>query len=473
MTRTHLSRRELLRISATGMAGLVAASCAPVAPAPQGATTEAPTQPAAATAAPPSAEEAINLRFWIWDDPQKGTEQARCDLTTKIKPNIKTTVEVYPWDEYWPKLQTVIAAGAPPDIMWMEPGEYMARAAKGIFVDLQPVVDASAEFSESLKGLYPANVANYLFKCRLHGAPRNAACVAIGYNEDLLAKEGLQPLAEIQDTWTWDTLREYAAKLTKMEGSRVTQWGYYGSDLGFHQWAPFLYSNDGSAIDRDTWKCVIGSPQSIQAFQFLTDLILVDKVAAPTEAAAEMGLAALFQTGKIAMMPIGSWEMKSLNAMEGLHYNVARIPMSPNTKKSQTHTIGLAGCVASAGKHIPEAAEVALRLFSVEAQRDIYGEEIPVRPEAAEIWSDPKVHPPSNRGIYLEETKTGRPLPVHPTVATSEFTKVIGDHLSLIYAGKEAVDAGLQTAEQQVNALIADAGEIPAGFEPCPDYLAS
>jgi len=469
MTRTCLSRREFLRISATGVAGLVAASCAPAAPGPQSVATEAPqAESAAATAAQPSSAEEINLRFWIWDDPQKGTEQARCDLTTKISPNIKTTVEVYPWGEYWPKLQTVLAAGAPPDIMWMEPAEFLARVAKGVFVDLQPVIDASPEFKNSIQGVYRNNVANYLFKCRLHGVPRNAACLAIGYNEDLLKKEGLQPLAEIQDTWSWDTLRDYAGKLTKTEDSRVTQWGYYGSDLGFHSWAPFLYSNDGSVIDRETWKCVVGSSQSIQAFQFLTDLILKDKVGAPTEAATEMGMAALFQTGKIAMMPIGSWEMKSLNAMEGLHYNVARIPMSPNTKKSQTHTIGLAGCVASAGKHREEAAQVALRLASVEAQRDIYGEEIPVRPEAAEIWSDPKVHPPANRGIYLEQTKTGRPLPVHPTVASNEFNKVIADRLSLIYAGKEGVAEGLQAAEQQINKLISEAGEIPAGFEPCP-----
>jgi ABC-type glycerol-3-phosphate transport system substrate-binding protein len=409
------------------------------------------------------------LSFWIWDKAQLDTVQQRADLTTRRYPQIKVGVEVIS-GVFWEKVEAALAGGTPPDLLWTNPADFLTRVAKGVFLNLQPYAERDREFKDIIGGCFRSNVRNYLYRCQLHGVPRNAACVGIAYNETLLAREGLRPPAVIQNTWTWDTLLEYARALTKREGGQTVQWGYSNAGAGTDAYCSFLYSNGGRVFDEAaTWRCVLGQPAAVGAFEFLGDLVLKHRVEPPPDVAAELGgAAAAFGAGKIAMMRLGSWQMKTFNEVQGLRYDVARVPLSPQTKQSVPHTIGLAAVVAAMTRHPDEAAEVAKRLASVEAQRDVYGEEIPVRPEAAAVWADPKVYPPPNRGMYLESARAGQRLPVHPTVPGSQFSKIISDHLTGVYAGQEAAGAAMRAAEAEINGLVGQAGPVPAGLEACP-----
>jgi ABC-type glycerol-3-phosphate transport system substrate-binding protein len=454
----RLTRNRLLRRAAAAVAGAVGTACAPSGtPGAERPETSRTLQPA-------------ELSFWIWALPQLETVRQRAAITTRKHPQIKVGVEVLPnTATYWEKWQAAVAGGVAPDLMWTEPRDFLAWVWKGVWLDLQPFVDADAEFRDIIGGCFRANVGNYLYKCRLGGVPRNAACVAIAYNEDLIAREGLRPPVEIQDTWTWDTLVEYARTLTRREGDQVTQWGYYGGGTGIHAYGSFLYSNGASVFDEgQSWKSNIGSPAAIQTFQYLRDMLLTHRVEPPPDVLAALGGPnPAFHAGKIAMMPLGSWNMKPLNEMASLRYNVARVPMSPTTRKAVSHTIGLAAVVSATTRHRAEAAEVAKNLASVEAQRDVYGEEIPVRPEAAAVWADPKVYPPPNRAVYLQVAKSGQRMPSHPLLNSTQYNPIITNHLNQIYAGQETPAAGLRAAESEINALLANTGSIPAGLEPC------
>ncbi|MGH2354882.1 MAG: ABC transporter substrate-binding protein, partial [Chloroflexota bacterium] len=353
------SRRGLLLRASLAATGAVLAACA------------APGRPGAGGTTAARSLQPANLSFWIWAAEQLETVQQRANLTTRKHPQIKVAVEVTA--TFWDKWQAAVAGGVPPDLMWVDPAAFTAYVWKGVWLDLQPYVDADREFREIIGGCFKSNVANYLYKCRLGAVPRNAACVAIAYNEDLLAREGLRPPAEIQDTWTWDTLVEYAQRLTRREGDQVTQWGYYGGGTGIHAYGPFLYSNGGRVFDDGgTWQATIGAPAAMQAIEYLSDLIRTHRVEPPPDVLATLGgEATAFRTGRVAMTTMGSWVMKPTNEVQGLRYNVARAPLSPHTKKSLSHTIGLAAAVSATTKHPAEAAEVAKHLASIEAQRDI------------------------------------------------------------------------------------------------------
>src|SRR4051812_17549383 len=60
---------------------------------------------------------------------------------TQANPTINVNLNIQPSDQYWDKLQTQYAAGNAPDVTllnmdWLVPG-----AARGMFVDLKPLMD--------------------------------------------------------------------------------------------------------------------------------------------------------------------------------------------------------------------------------------------------------------------------------------------------------------------------------------------
>ena len=472
-TRKSFTRRQFMWLCGMGTASAALAACgatptpAPAqptqAPATQAVETTEPEATAAAGAAAAKYQE-CTLQYWIWHDPQRETVQKRCDLFTAKYPQVKVKVETIPWGEYWPKLQTAIAAGTPPDLMWMHPGEFKSRVAKGVFVNLQPYIDASAELQEMQAAAWPTCVANYQWNCEQYGIPRNAATVAVGFNEDLVKEAGLPLPTEVEDEWDWNKLLEYAKALTKTEGDTTSQWGWYGSAMSYHLYGPVVYSNGGQLIDQKTWRAVCDSEQTIQAFQFLSDMVLKDRVdPGPQVIASGAGSWELFSTGKIAMISFGSWECDGMNEAQNLHYNVAQVPFSPYSKNRTVHTIGLSCCVPVGTKYREEASGVALIKWSKEAQ-EIVGPEIPVRADVGDKWAS---RPPANRIAYLKELEYGKVLPVHPTVTEAEMYKVLDDQLTLIYTGKIQPKEGLTTAAQGINALVDQAGAIPSGFEAC------
>jgi multiple sugar transport system substrate-binding protein len=95
----------------------------------------------------------------------------------------------------------------------------------------------------------------------------NASANGVLFHKDLLAKAGV---TLPKGPWTWEELIPIAQKLTVRQNG-VTQWGF------FMDWDPaykqFILQWGGSMYTPDGTKCVIDSPECIEAIQFMTDLI--------------------------------------------------------------------------------------------------------------------------------------------------------------------------------------------------------
>src|SRR5438034_5204267 len=113
-----------------------------------------------------------------------------------------------------------------------------------------------------------------IYEGRIYGMPVNASANGMWYHKDLLRAAGVTvPSAP----WTWDQFLEIAKKLTiRDEHGRVTQYGMLmdwenNYRLFMLQWGGHMYTPDGT-------RCVIDSPQCIDALQFMHDLVYVHGV---------------------------------------------------------------------------------------------------------------------------------------------------------------------------------------------------
>ena len=128
----------------------------------------APTGETGAAAAPasdqataaPAAEGQTEVIWYVRsnDDEQKWEEQVIKDFEA-ANPNIKINLVVTPWADFDTKMQTMIAAGTPPDI-WSHwgPSGFADYVERGLVADLTPYIEKDSfdlsDFEEAVLDIY-------------------------------------------------------------------------------------------------------------------------------------------------------------------------------------------------------------------------------------------------------------------------------------------------------------------------------
>ncbi len=238
----------------------------------------------------------ITLATWAGADESKEL-QAVIDRVNASATDFQIVHQASPAD-YYTKLQTQIAGNTAPDLMWLSQ-EYVANYAdSGAILDVTDYVSKLSDMpAAKLDDYYPGALKVAKYQGRLYGLPWIAQPVVLYYNVQAFQKAGLNPPDE---SWTWDTFKEAAKKLTVKDASGNTvQWG-----TAFNGWPPiqmFIWQAGGEVITEDLKSCPIDSPEAIQGAKFYADIIYNPEYAVPEEVIKEQGFAEMAKAGKVAM----------------------------------------------------------------------------------------------------------------------------------------------------------------------------
>ena len=220
-------------------------------------------------------------------------------------PGVTIEVQVTTFDEYLPRLLTQIAGGDAPDVVGVENTPFPQFVDRGILADLTDLLASSDGFTAN--DFFPHLLDRYTYDGRVYGIPYDAQPNALlYYNPALFDAAGLDyPTNE----WTWDDLLTAAQALTITDdGGNVTQ---YGLTVG-NDWRYFLLTGGGAMVDdlRNPTQSMFDSPESIDAIQFLVDLIHEYGVYPAPQTIEALGGAGdeFFQNGLVAMRIGGFWE---------------------------------------------------------------------------------------------------------------------------------------------------------------------
>ncbi|NLT43509.1 MAG: sugar ABC transporter substrate-binding protein [Anaerolineae bacterium] len=452
-----LSRRGFIRstgilgLGALGAAGLAACggSEAPAAPA---AEATAPQGEAPAAAGLPPAD----LSVWIWyPDPLVWINPV-AEAFTDANPEVKVVAEA-PAD-YWTKLQTALAGGAGPDVYFMNSVNYWSWISKGTLPDISSYVDADEVTQDFIANGAPAAIDFYKFEGKWYGLPVMYGTTVLYYNEDYIKEMGLTLPADMEDDFDWIQWREYANTLTQREGDSTTMWGVSTQEGIQSGWLNFVRGNGGDFLNAEATKCIIDEPPSVEAWQLLTDMLLEDKVSPSSEALQAEGTRSMFMTGKVAMLPGGSWVMNTLNEqLTDFTYNIAILPKSPNTGE-RGGTSNIVGIVMNRdGKAKDQAWGLMSALVSKDSQDRLAqggGEGPVVRMDSSEqYYGDPAIGP-SNRAAAVRMGEWTTPLPTHRTVTWGEMMDPTTEWQTEISEGRVSVQEGLTNMAAAVNDLF-------------------
>jgi multiple sugar transport system substrate-binding protein len=327
-----ISRRQMLKLIGIGSAGLAVAACgggstaptsAPAAATQAPAATKASDATAAPTTAPAVAAEQGDLHVLVCCA-TPAEEPLRTKFNTDFaaaNPGVKVTQDSPPAGQnYFEKLQTLLAAGTMPDVFDMWEGYVQPYAANGAMIALDPFIESDPKIKKDdiLPVVIPPQSyqgKSYAFIYGFMPGP-----VSLYYNVDHFEKAGVTPPTA---DWKWDDVRTAAKKLTSDKDKR---WGM-SYDNWFVMWQYWAWSNGGDIFNKDETKAAITDPKTVEAIQYWYDMVNVDKTAPnSSDAQALGGLTKAFVGGQLSMRLGNYWDLGDLKEAKDIKWKAVLAP---------------------------------------------------------------------------------------------------------------------------------------------------
>ncbi|MGP5258734.1 ABC transporter substrate-binding protein [Brachybacterium paraconglomeratum] len=454
-----LKRRTLLSsFAAAGLLG-TAAACSPSGGGDSGSGGEGGGSDAGGS----SGGDKGTLTFRLWDENAVAAyEESFAAFTEQSGWNVK--IDVVPWADYWTRLPLDVASGDAADVYWMNSANYVLYKDSGDLLDINEVVpDGASQWEKAVVDLYSRDGG-------LWGVPQIWDSIAVFYNKALVEEAGVDPSALAFDPAAdTDSLREAGRKLTvDGEGRHPGEDGFdvdSRAQFGFNSQAdrqaiigPMLASNGAQWQDEDVY--TFASPEGIEAFQYMADLINVENIAPSAADTNENGdfTRDLFTQGKLALFQSGPYNLLPVSdgVADSFEWALAAPVAGPDGAKSLVHGVVAVGNAKADDEQQAGIAELLTWLGSKDGQLPLaeQGVSFPGHVDAQdayiEFWKGKGV----DVSVFVEAAKnpaeadTGARANAGLTAAMPIFQEV--------FIGRLSAADGIPQAQEEGNAAMAE-----------------
>ena len=373
--------------------------------------------------------------------------------------NVTVDHQPVPTQDYNTKIQTLYAAGTPPDIYryLQEVAPIVTVVAKKMHLPLDSYVTAQSydlsDFRKDAVGLYQ-------WEGRLYALPRDYGNQNLFMNLDLFEKAGVTPPSANweEKEFTFEKFLDIAQKLTIKNGDKTDQWGFL-VNRGWRPWASWVYNNGGTVVNRDdkgvATSIALDQAQAVEALQFVQDLMHKHAVAPRPDLESELGGFDLFATGKVAMMINNPSSVNQYRTITAFKWDVATLPIGKATRRG-TGGGGSGWAVGAATKSPDQAWEFLKFISSPEAEQDevAVGATTPARGSVAtsDKFLDPSKPPAHSKGFAQAQEYVVRD-PVHvkwPEV----FSRIITPNMDTLWNKSKTAAEVVQAIKTDADALF-------------------
>ena len=363
------------------------------------------------------------------------------------------------------KLQTMFAAGEPPDVFYLGLENVSDMATKNLLADMEELIEqdkARGTPTIDLNDFYPATVRCFRIdpetgqvgKGRLVGLPKGFTTVGFYYNRDLFRRAGVPEPSP--NGWTWDEFIAAARAIGKLPNSygadfvtweqmvRVYLWTH-GVDFASPGWQPPYYFRDPT---------LLAAMEQLKGwFHDESRTLLSAKTQIET-------MQEQFLAGNIGMAgPYGQWKAPVYRNVDSFDWDLAPLPHVKG-RPPRNGVFTVAWSIARTTPHKEESWRFVKYLASVRGQRVMAnaGLEFPalrsVAEEVVQAVADAK---PRNARLLLEGAEVADPTDYPPD---PEFQQQLRVHVEEVFklgrpAAKAMADVELKWTENLRRAAVA------------------
>jgi multiple sugar transport system substrate-binding protein len=259
-----------------------------------------------------------NVALAFWNGFTGGDGPVMKSLVDKFNaanPNIKVTMNVYEWADYYQKVPAAVSTGNGPDLGIMHVDSVATNAARGVIL---PLDDLATSLQLKEEDFSPPVWRAGVYNSKRYAIPLDVHPQGMFYNKKVLTAAGLDP--EKPPT----TGEEYMAALDALKSKGIQgHWATPFPFTGTHQFESLTWQFGGQLFDEKGTKPLFAEAPGVQALTWLSDL--VKKGYSPKNVAQDADLIAL-QNGKAAFNWNGIWTINTLKAVKGLEWGVSALP---------------------------------------------------------------------------------------------------------------------------------------------------
>lgn len=366
------------------------------------------------------------------------------------------------------KIQTMIAAGAPPDVFYLGYENVSGWASQGLLEPLEPFIERDQE-EHAPEALTLSNFYTNVVDCfrydkqlgitgggMLYGMPKDFTTVGFYYNKDLFKLAGVPEPSP--DGWTWDEFLHACRAIGKLPNC-------YGAD--FATWEAMLRVycwTQGAEITNDGFRTYhFTDPKVASALQQLEDWFNEGRTLASAKTQIETS-SDPFLSGHIGMAgPFGRWKAPVYRLITDFDWDFA--PMPHAAGHEPVNGILTTAWAMSSGSREKQAAWTLIRFLSGEPGQRIISETglaIPSMISVAnsDAFTDPSIKPYNDK-VYLDAVRYARPIawPAEP-----RFQHAFRIHM------EEAFKIGSKTPAEALRAVQDDWDKFRANDVLSKDY---
>jgi len=245
------------------------------------------------------------ISFWVYEPIPEGLAVLDT-LKAKFEQQYPgTTIDILPIPkgDFNPKLNTAIAAGDVPDASYLDQPLVALFVRDGI---IDPVPDGLINEADFYPGALNTNRVND----ELYGLPLSQTTIALYYNTDLVPTP----------PETWDEMIEIAKNVYDPDKEIAAFNVPQGDGWGAWLFPAFVATAGGTMLDESSREVTFAEAPAVDALSLWVELLKYSPIEISTAQNA-------FQTGHVAMMISGPWELGGLRAeWPELNWDVALIP---------------------------------------------------------------------------------------------------------------------------------------------------
>ena len=360
----------------------------------------------------------------------------------KANPGIQVEYETAAFNDYFTKLQTLVASRSLPDTFELNYENFVTYAERNALLDLNPLIAADSGFDV---GIYnPTALAAFSLDGKQYGLVESFSNVVLYYNKDLFDAAGVAyPTAE----WTWEDELAAAQALTDAEAG---VWGTF-SPIQFWEFYKTIAQNGGAVLSPDKSEVTIASPENVEALTWMIDKVATYKV---TPSDAEMGGQSpedLFKAGKIAMLRTGIWMLGAF-ADAPFAWDIALEP----GKTQKAHHFFANGVAVSARSDNAEAAYKWIKFLTSSTEavqiRIAAGWELPAVTDQAALEGYLAQPIPESRSVVFNALDSAV---VPPVIGNwNQLTDAVGKELDEAKLGRKTPEQALNDAAAAIQGLL-------------------
>jgi multiple sugar transport system substrate-binding protein len=360
----------------------------------------------------------------------------------KEQTEVQVKTEVMPGD--LAKVKSVVAAGTPPDSMYLTWTFFADMLAPPLMVNLDPYLKGNREWEERRKDASPALLKDHSWMGKQYSVPLYAATYAMYYNRALLRQKGL---AEPKAGWSWNDFVD----LGRRGAAPPDVWAYSLTRQDHIRWHLFGATNNSGFVSADGTKVIVNSPESIETTQWLTDLVQRHRIATTERVSPQVEVH--FQTGQGLFEAQGSYR---IDLWKQAQIDFGVVPM-PVKKAPSTYSASHHGVVFKSNNEDRQIAAIKMLLWATRPEVNArFCKEDQWNPMFGATVKDPLItkwmaDEPALK-IFADATATAKNVAVVPN--QTDFYKPFNDAFAAIATGRMGINDGLNTAATQMQRLL-------------------